>query len=482
MSCPMCGKPQKSKICQGCSKPLLVCSDCTRFCPICGTKIPPDPEPEPMIKGASTGDFVITGQGKVDQSVHHVQQQFYGVPTQSMLNKCPECGRRNSPEQTFECRVCHRDHLCLDHFIKASKCCEMCAPAISSAVQVLKPFEENGSQGKEEIRKCPECGRRIKVDNTFDCNRCGREYLCQDHFDKIRKCCETCASSIQRELEEQKKREIEEQKRNDERQLKKRGFLKIPEGTFQMGSPESENGRSSDETLHTVRISRSFYMLSTPVTQALWNEIMDDNPSDFEGDDRPVEQVTWFDAIVFCNRLSECDGKRPCYYDDADFEEMFDGECPIEEGDLDVFWDDDADGYRLPTEAEWEYACRAGTKTAFNSGSCTQPGGTNPALDRAGWYCENSDNETHHVKQKARNRWGLYDMHGNVYEWCWDWYDDYPSKSMTDPTGPSFGSGRVLRGGSWYNLAQSCRSAARNAYAPGYRYGDRSFRPVMSGD
>ncbi|MBP5320757.1 MAG: formylglycine-generating enzyme family protein, partial [Kiritimatiellae bacterium] len=158
------------------------------------------------------------------------------------------------------------------------------------------------------------------------------------------------------------------------------------------------------------------------------------NPSRYKGDNLPVEQVSWEDCQEFIAKGNK--------------------ELGLE--------------FRLPTEAEWEYACRAGTTGAY--------GGTG-GLDEMGWYSNNSGSKTHSVGQKKPNAWGLYDMHGNVWEWCADWYDDYPPGSVTDPTGPAFGGNRVLRGGGWCNLALHCRSAYRLRDLPGGRYG---FRLVCS--
>ncbi|MBN1164516.1 MAG: SUMF1/EgtB/PvdO family nonheme iron enzyme [Candidatus Krumholzibacteriota bacterium] len=222
-------------------------------------------------------------------------------------------------------------------------------------------------------------------------------------------------------------------------------MVRIEPGIFQMGSPENEDGRDNDERLHTVEISRPFYMSATEVTQAQWKKVMGDNPSRFKGDDLPVESVSWFDAIRFCNRLSEKEGLEPVY--------QIEGEK--------VSWRRDRRGYRLPTEAEWEYACRAGTTTRFYTGN------EEGDLSRAGWYAGNSKNKTHPVGLKEPNAWGIYDMHGNVWEWCWDWYGNYSTSRSKDPSGPDSGSYRLLRGGSRLNPDLFCRSAARNWVRPG---------------
>ena len=235
-------------------------------------------------------------------------------------------------------------------------------------------------------------------------------------------------------------------------------MLRIPAGTYQRGSPDAEAGRRGDEVQHTVTISRPFLMGKTQVTQELWQRVIVGNPSRFLGNDLPVERVEWFDAVRFCNRLSEMQGLEPAYRISGS----------------DVIWDAGADGYRLPTEAEWEHACRAGTTTRYHTGD------SEADLARAGWYAANSAGKTHPVGRKDPNAWGLHDMHGNVWEWCWDWYGDYPTDQVKDPTGPPTGTGRVLRGGRWADGSRSCRSASRRNSAPGLESPFDGFRLVRS--
>ena len=213
-------------------------------------------------------------------------------------------------------------------------------------------------------------------------------------------------------------------------------FQLIRAGTFTMGSPTDELFRGSDETQHEVTLSKDFYIQTTEVTQGQWKAVMGSNPSYFSdcGDDCPVEYVSWNDIQEFIEKLNEMEG---------------------------------TDKYRLPTEAEWEYACRAGSTTAFANGDITETGcGYDPNLDQMSWYCGNSDDKTHPVAQKEPNDWGLYDMHGNVREWCQDWYGDYPTDPVTDPSGPSSGTYRVIRGGGWFSYARHCRSADRLSFDP----------------
>jgi formylglycine-generating enzyme required for sulfatase activity len=233
------------------------------------------------------------------------------------------------------------------------------------------------------------------------------------------------------------------------------GFVRINGGTFMMGSPASEVGRDSDEVQHQVTVS-SFYMGKYEVTQKEYAALMGTNPSNFKGDNLPVEKVSWFNAVEYCNARSRKEGLTPAYTVSG----------------TNVTWNRSANGYRLPTEAEWEYACRAGTTTPYSSGS---------SVDAAGWYWNNSGRKTHPVGTKQANAWGLYDLHGNVWEWCWDWYGGYSSGSQTDPVGASSGTNRVVRGGSWDYDGQNLRSALRNNDTPSIRYNFLGFRLARPG-
>ncbi|MEX0321475.1 MAG: bifunctional serine/threonine-protein kinase/formylglycine-generating enzyme family protein [Puniceicoccaceae bacterium] len=224
----------------------------------------------------------------------------------------------------------------------------------------------------------------------------------------------------------------------------------IKSGSFTMGSPSNEKDRDSDEKQHSVRLSRGYWLGKYEVTQGDWEALMGNNPSRFKssGKQAPVESVSWDDAMEFCRKLTE--------------RERAAGRLP--EG----MW------YTLPTEAQWEYACRAGTATRFYTGN------NDSDLDKAGWYDSNSGSKTHPVGQKQPNTWGLYDMHGNVWEWCLDWKDDYPAGTVTDPTGPSSGARRVLRGGGWDGDARLCRSAFRYRDSPGDSGYYLGFRLALS--
>ena len=206
----------------------------------------------------------------------------------------------------------------------------------------------------------------------------------------------------------------------------------IPPGRFQMGSPDSEAGRDSDEgPVHSVTISRGFWLTETPITQSQWIAVKGENPSHFKGDQRPVESVSWHTSMAFAATLNT---QRPGLLTS------------------------------LPTEAQWEYACRAGTRGAFHvdGSQCTEPTGKDLVLGPLGWFEKNSGGETHDVKQKAANAWGLHDMHGNVWEWCRDGKRTYTARSERDPQGSiDESASRVVRGGSWYFQARGCRAACR---------------------
>lgn len=233
----------------------------------------------------------------------------------------------------------------------------------------------------------------------------------------------------------------------------------IPAGEFRMGSTMYDD----EKPPHTVRLSKAFYLGTTPVTQRQWQAVMGTNPSQFTGEDRPVEQVSWYDAVAFCIALSAREGLQPCYV----MTDVQRGQDGIRAAAVRFVA---AAGYRLPTEAEWEYSARAGSTAAYCYGDDEQ------ALQHYAWYRANAGGTTHPVGKLRPNAWGLYDMHGNVWEWVQDWYATYASGTAVDPTGPATGAHRVDRGGSWYDGARLCRSANRRAGAPGIRFDNLGLR------
>ena len=242
-------------------------------------------------------------------------------------------------------------------------------------------------------------------------------------------------------------------------------FVRVPGGTFIMGSPITEPGWSNEETQHQVRLS-GFYLDRKPVTQQDYAEAAGVNPSRFVGRRLPVENVSWFDAAAYCNLRSQQEGLAPAY--------------TIKGGE--VAWNRDAGGYRLPTEAEWEYACRAGTKTPFSTGAriTTEQANFNGTIPAAHTLLPGIfRGATTPSGTFPPNPWGLYDMHGNVYEWCWDWYGEYRIGLQQDPTGPARGSEKVIRGGSWNYPAFRLRSASRARDVPAYRGGGVGFRLLL---
>ena len=211
-------------------------------------------------------------------------------------------------------------------------------------------------------------------------------------------------------------------------------FAWVPPGTFWMGSPDSENGRRKDEILHRVTLTEGFYLAIHPVTQAYWREVVGNKDTGFQGEDLPIECVSWDDSQDFLCRLGERDGNL----------------------------------YRLPTEAEWEYSCRAGTTSPFCFGDTVS--------EQQAIF---SGSQTSRVGAFPPNAWGLHDMHGNVWEWCSDRYGNYPTDRVVDPKGPYTGKYRVLRGGSFFNRLWSVRSASRSRQVAEHRGANVGFRPVM---
>lgn len=242
-------------------------------------------------------------------------------------------------------------------------------------------------------------------------------------------------------------------------------MIAVHADTFTQGSERDELGRGTDETAHRVVLTRDFFLSQTEITQAQWRYAVGNNPARFaDCPDCPVEEVSWMDAISYCNALSAIEGLTPAYVIDT----------------TGVTWSSEADGYRLPTEAEWEFACRAGTSSALYNGEIVNPDCADSTVAAIAWYCGNpsAPPRPQPVRQKEANAWALYDMSGNVREWCWDWYQaDYPTEDpLIDPVGPETGSQRVTRGGGYLSDARFCRSAGRLPINPNSAYSYIGFR------
>lgn len=266
----------------------------------------------------------------------------------------------------------------------------------------------------------------------------------------------------------EKQAEIAEIRKN----LENMQYTLIKGGTFQMGSPESEPERSSDETQHSVTVG-NFYISKTEITQNEYQEIMGTNPSEMKGDDLPVTNITWYDAVRYCNEKSKKEDLSPCY--------TITGST--------VTWYRSANGYRLPTEAEWEYAARANTTTPFHFGdyvhnsdaNCYNAYGYNN--DASGNWVNGSDaylRKTVTVDQYPANSYGLYNMHGNAAEWVWDWYSAYDSNASVNPTGSESGNAKVFRGGGWNDHPKHIRSAYRGAQPADVGLYSIGIRPVRN--
>ncbi len=412
---------------------------------------------------------VLAKKVKDDESVKHIETVRQLLDTQyadpfvtlndnrkkQLLNLCKYV------EDIYSTLLIHTEEIDSDYSTSS----------ISSAENnpVNHPIPEtNGNSGES---KCSVCQNVIDSSNiSLVCRECGAHFCntCEGWFREDRKrgqppLCESCYKSEQERLERERK-EMEEQERlrkqrEEEERLRKEAeerekkkltnsigmkFVKIPAGEFRMGSAEYDD----EGPVHEVAIPEAFYLGKYPVTQKQWKAVMGNNPSYFKGDDRPVENVSWDDAQEFINRLNEKEG---------------------------------TDEYCLPSEAEWEYACRAGTTTSYSFGDGESK------LREYAWYDDNSGGKSKPVGKKKPNPWGLYDMHGNVYEWCQDeWYDYYygapdDGSAWEDGTSPFRFSDRVIRGGGWYFGARGCRSATRGRNSPGisdYGLGFRLLRKI----
>jgi formylglycine-generating enzyme required for sulfatase activity len=268
-------------------------------------------------------------------------------------------------------------------------------------------------------------------------------------------------------------------------------MVRVEGGSFEMGKDWGTAAAGDITPLHTVTLS-GFSISKYPVTQAQYQAVMGSNPSSFSSNPasgevqgkRPVDSVSWYNAIVFCNKLSLLEGLNPAYSINNSTDPSAWGDVPADDNNaawIAVQIVSGSNGYRLPTEAQWEYASKGGDPNAADWTGYTYSG--SDTVGEVAWYVENSGNKTHEVGKKAPNRLGLYDMSGNVYEWCWDWYGDYSSGAQTDPTGPERSStgGRVKRGGSYFFSTSLARSVYRTYGYPAYggdlKPGFRLVRP-----
>ena len=241
------------------------------------------------------------------------------------------------------------------------------------------------------------------------------------------------------------------------RALEAQNMVYVEGGTFRMGSDDSD-AYDDEKPVHSVLLP-DYYICEHTVTQHEWEEMMGSNPSCFKGANLPVEEVSWYDCVNFCNKLSLKYGLKECYQINGTSVSLLNG---------------GKGGFRLPTESEWEYAARGGNKSrGFKYAGSNNPGDV--AL-----YDDNSGSQTHAVCQKKPNELGLYDMSGNIWEWCWDWTGSYPSSSQSNPLGPSSGSFRVFRGGGWDNDARICRVSCRDDNTPGHRFDNLGLRLVLA--
>ena len=250
-------------------------------------------------------------------------------------------------------------------------------------------------------------------------------------------------------------------------------WISIKAGSFTMGSPSAEPCRDADEGTRKVTLTRALEISATEVTQQQFQKAMGYNPSFHQvcGKDCPVEWIHWHEAAAYCNALSALRGVGPCYSCSGVKDAV---SCKQTGADINT-----CKGFRLPTEAEWEYAARAGTTTVFFAGSISSCMTTDATAGEISWYKVNSTGTTHPVGQKKKNAWGLYDVAGNVYEWTNDWYESArTTKASTNPAGPASGSEKVFRGGSWYHNAEHARSANRERFTPTKRFTFVGFRCV----
>lgn len=246
-------------------------------------------------------------------------------------------------------------------------------------------------------------------------------------------------------------------------------------GTYTIGCTSEQRDCDGDES-PTVEVTvKDFHIGKYEVTQALWEEVTGKNPSKFKGESHPVESISWYEAVEFCNKLSEMSGLTPAYKIDKSTVDP-NNHNTDDKSKWTVEFDKDANGFRLPLESEWEFAARGGVKGADSQ---TLYSGSDD-IGEVAWYYENSDQKSHKVGSKSANVLGLYDMSGNVWEWCWSWKDNYNTGNITKADGAVSGTGRVYRGGSWFSEPKYCRVSPRGSDNPEYRDTGIGLRLVRS--
>ena len=324
------------------------------------------------------------------------------------------------------------------------------------SVPLLIPCEACREGVAKKTDKCPKCGHPtadsvVAYKKAVEAEKARREEQRKREEEQMRLAKIEEEQERQRKLAKQARTKAAHEKLGDEFTIPALNLemIWVEPGTFTMGSPTTEADRDKDETQHKVTLTNGFYLGKYEVTQSQYEAVMNHNPSKFKSENRPVENVSWDDAVLFCDKLTEIERKA--------------GRLP--EGLV----------YSLPTEAQWEYACRAGTTTAYSWGDAITSDDANYNWD-GDWNSGSDFKETRDVGQYSANPWGFFDMHGNVWEWTADWYTAYSSGAQTDPEGPATGSYRVLRGGSWLLPGTYLRSADRSNHFPSGRFLNIGFR------
>ena len=404
----------------------------------------------------------------------------------------PECWNSMSCDASGKCKPangqkCTSSAACASGLCKDGVCCDT---ACTTPCMSCASGKCSAVQGKADI---PECSGSKSCSASGKCmlangQKCSSGAACASGHCKDGACCDTACTTPCMSCATGKcmavKGKSDKPECTGSLSCDSVGLcmVSVKPGTFQMGSPSSEKCRGSDETQHQVTLTGKFEIMNTEVTQEQYKAVMGLTPSYFSscGGACPVAPVNWHEAAAYANALSAQAGKALCYWCSGSGKSVQCGEnyagakiytCP---------------GYRLPTEAEWEYAYRAGTSTALYNGGSLTSCFSDSNVDKIMWYYYNSNNTTHPAGQKTPNAWGLYDMAGNVEEWCHDWYGSYPSSSVTDPVGTKtsypLGYIRVSRGGNWWSLADSARAAYRWYYLPdgSLSYNYVGFRLVRS--